>query len=386
MLPAVCLCLASLVLLPQDPAPRPITTPVATVNGEFSAISSVRELRDGRLLVSDRIDRTVKLIDPRTGATRKIGTNGEGPGEYLQPGGLYPATGDSTWLLDRGQPRYLLIDPSGRIVDTRSFATAGVRTISTGGTTDRQRIDTEGRLYSIGMAGMTMGGARSPSGVSVDSAPLVRQDLARDRSDSLARLLQPEMSTSRSGQVTIRMPTMFSPADDWALQPDGRVAVVRAAPYRVEWFDAAGRRTTEGPVIPYEVHRVTNADREAAVKAQETALRRAELPRLSMGSGTPVQMTMPDMSGQKFADVKPPFQRNGVISGPDGQVWVRRTLARGDSSAVYDVIDARGERVDRLRFPARTSIVGFGANNTVYVARLDEDDVPTLEKYSIARR
>lgn len=49
---------------------------------------------------------------------------------------------------------------------------------------------------------------------------------------------------------------------------------------------------------------------------------------------------------------------------------------------VYDVFDAMGARTDRVRLPIRSTIVGFGAN-AIYVAELNEDDVPRLRKYAL---
>ena len=69
---------------------------------------------------------------------------------------------------------------------------------------------------------------------------------------------------------------------------------------------------------------------------------------------------------------------------PDNRVWVTRYMPANAKQVVYDVFDPRGARVDRVMFPARAHVVGFGPKS-VYVAELDEDDLPHLRKLSLTR-
>src|SRR5690606_27182759 len=105
-----------------------------------------------------------------------LGRTGEGPGEYRSPGGFYPGLADTVYLLDRGQPRFLVIDPRGRIVDTRSFAfPGGGRSFSTG-TRDRHQIDARGRIYLSELFFAQPALAAAPSGTTSDSLSLLRYD------------------------------------------------------------------------------------------------------------------------------------------------------------------------------------------------------------------
>jgi hypothetical protein len=50
---------------------------------------------------------------------------------------------------------------------------------------------------------------------------------------------------------------------------------------------------------------------------------------------------------------------------------------------VYDVINRKGELIDRVQVPANRTIVGFGANNTVYLLNREGTAPATLEKATV---
>src|SRR5690606_7639560 len=108
--------------------------------------------------------------------------------------------------------------------------------------------DLRGRLYSEGMS-FRMG----PNGPELsDSVPVMRYDLAAGKADTLAFVKVPSSNTKVSGgqgnmRVAVGMPNPLAARDEWAVAPDGRVAIVRPEPYRVEWIAPNGERTM-GPV------------------------------------------------------------------------------------------------------------------------------------------
>src|SRR6185503_15284441 len=71
-----------------------LTTPNATLAEEFSAIRGVRELADGRLLVSDYIDQRVVLVDLDRGTVVVRVGKGSGPAEARLPTRLIAIPGD----------------------------------------------------------------------------------------------------------------------------------------------------------------------------------------------------------------------------------------------------------------------------------------------------
>ena len=78
----------------------------------------------------------------------------------------------------------------------------------------------------------------------------------------------------------------------------------------------------------------------------------------------------------------PPFLGNAVTFAPNGTLWVRRTGPAGQPPT-YDLIDATGHVTQRVVLPKKSQVVGFGANNTLYVVRIDEDDLQYLDRYRL---
>ena len=50
----------------------------------------------------------------------------------------------------------------------------------------------------------------------------------------------------------------------------------------------------------------------------------------------------------------------------------------------YDVIDRAARLSHRVQLPPRSKLVGFG-NGTLYLVRLDDDDLQYLERHPIPR-
>jgi hypothetical protein len=352
----------------------------AAYDGDFASVSRIRELPDGRILVSDPKEPALHVIDLATGKRVHLGRKGAGPGEYARPGGLFAAAGDTTFVLDRGQARYIVVDPSGKIVESRSVRTTGGRSF-TDADVDLQQLDGRGRIYADSRGGpgglFAMGRASGKSGGTIDSIPLMRLDVAtRTYKDTLGWLRIPSMHTAAGSGMIIPGSTMFAAADAWAVAPDGRVAFVRATPYRVQWLNLDGRITT-GPITEVPRLRVTEQDKDEARKAIGDST--GVLIGKSDGTTKPNVMKQPEMT---FAEFKPPFDASEVFVSPDGRVWIKRETAAGLHDVIYDVFDQRGVRADRIQLPARHRIVGFG-KRAVYAVELDEDDVPHIRKFTL---
>lgn len=367
--------LLALALLPVGSAaqtestPRRLGPPVASYDGDFSAVSGARELRDGRVLVTDFREPALYVVDLRRGTVTKLGRTGSGPNEYRQPGGIYAGLGDTSLVLDRGQPRVLVVSPAGEIVGMRSIELRGTSS-SSDEDVDRQRVDSRGFAYFNGQ-NSALALARTGR---QDSTPVLKLDVARQVLDTIARLRPQEMRIlSAEGNTIISRTVLFSPADGWGVAPDGRIAVVRAAPYRVEWIGGDGR-VVQGPSQAFAAVPVTQADRDA-VEAQSAGT--SGVARLGSSVTTTAQV-----KGRLFAESKPPFSPDEIIVAPDGRVFVGRSLPANANRTVYDIFDSRGMRTDRIELPARSRIIGFGPSS-IYVSERDADDLPTLRKYAM---
>lgn len=403
--PLTLLAALPLVLPAQQSQPRSLPAADATYDEPFSNVAGLRELSDGRILVADARDKLLQLIDLKTGNAIKVGREGAGPGEFNLPFRLYGMAGDTTFMFDPGNTRYLTINPDGkpgkdfRMESPMTAAGAGGGGgggFRVGGMAMARAVDARGRLYYEAASF-----APGPNGVpqQADSAPIMRYDRATQKSDTMGFVRLAKNNTQVSGgqgnmRVMIGAANPLTPRDEWAVFPDGRVAIVRHEPYRVEFISASGTRTTASP-IRHTPLRVTEAD-----KKEEEALRRrlqGSGLRMSVTDGPNGRQTSATMGGggpqpelpplTDWPATKPPF-RSGQASvwpRPNGDLWVRRTEPAGAKGTLYDVIDAKGAVIFQVRFPEGVVLVGFG-NGTIYTTKADEDDLLTLQRHSDRER
>jgi hypothetical protein len=378
---------AALPAVAQAPL-KTLAKPDAEYAEPFTQINGVRELKDGRVIVSDVRDKTVQLVDLKAGSAQKIGREGSGPGEYAMPMRLLGLPGDTSVVYDPLNRRFLVVGPDGKPGPFAQYEAdnGGRARISMGA----RYADARGRLYSVGPSF-----AIGPNGeaTSSDTAPIIRFDRATKKTDTLAFVFTPTTTirTSQGGtNVAIRAGgSPFAAADDWAVTPDGRLAIVRVKDYHVDWYAPNGQKTS-GPAIAYEKLKVTEDDKKAFRERRAnggggTAFVMTERQgpggtSRSAGVAPPTSLQIPEPTD--WPDVKPPFTGNAAFAAPNGQVWVLRTRAAKDKIPTFDVFDASGRVVSRVALPQDTRLLGFG-NGTVYLARSDEDDLQYLQRYRL---
>ncbi len=342
----------------QLPERRLPAKPEAVAGEPFSDLRSIRELSDGRLLVLDMRDQTIQLVDLEKGSAEAVARRGKGPGEYARATALVPWPGDSTAVVDGDTRRLLLIGPGGKAgrvitefpigVDARPGAVGAA--------------DGRGRLYLGVMASPEKSGAL----VIPDSQALMRLDPSTGKTARIATiaLVRSEVKTSSSGgkltSVEIfRIP--FSVGDEWDVATDGRVAIARRAPYRLDQIMSDGR-VARGPEVGAPTLEVTEADRKEFISG--------------MLNATPARI-----AAIPWPKTRPPFPARAVIALPGGETWVRRNQASGARTTVYDVFSSAGRTVAKLVMPADRRIIAASAR-WIYVARTDADGLEYLERYA----
>jgi hypothetical protein len=72
----------------------------------------------------------------------------------------------------------------------------------------------------------------------------------------------------------------------------------------------------------------------------------------------------------------------GVSFAPDGMLWVRRVVAAG-APQTFDLIDPTGRVVQQVVLEKRSKLLGFG-KSSVYVLRVDEDDLQYVQRYALS--
>lgn len=330
----------------------------------LSDIAGVRELADGRVIVLDTKEQRLALVDLVAGTSRPIGAKGKGPGEFSRALRLVALPGDSTIVVDPGAGRLLVLGPDG--VPNGVITTFGEAAAAAGlGITAVRDVDLVGGIYFQGRVGkMTDTGFEQP-----DSARLLRFDRRSGRVDSLVNVAIPttKVTIAKSGgkitSVNIERPP-FSVGDEWAVGDDGRVAVARRSPFRLDLI-SRDLRTMRGPEVPAAERKVDDADKTEYLANRE--------------GGASI-----DRATLDWPERMPIFLPGAVITVPNGETWVRRTATVDAPSRRYDVFDATGKRVAQVVTAASQRIVLVTARG-VYVARSDDDGLQYLERFALPR-
>jgi hypothetical protein len=294
---------------------------------------------------------------------------------------LFPVAGDSALIYDPMNSRYLIVGPDAKPV--RTFNTIPSQSETRGNATfvtqafNVVATDAQGWLYS------REGGIRAGAdGMErMDSVAVEKWHYSSGRRDTVAffKLL------GKPGPIDRRQMTSTPPFEvgtQWAVAADGRAALVHPQDYRVDFVSPAGVRTNGRP-IPFTPVRLSAGHREEWTEMQAPPC----------GTG-PMSVTLPDgqmVSARRVApqapaedawpEVLPPFHREGVSFAPDGMLWVRRVVAAG-APQTFDLIDPTGRVVQQVVLEKRSKLLGFG-KSSVYVLRVDEDDLQYVQRYAL---
>lgn len=350
-----------------------LDAPAAAYAEPFSLVGGIRELSDGRVIVSDVLEERLYVLTPGLTGAETIARKGQGPDEYRQPDGLFAWPGDSTLMVDLGNGRMTVIGPDygfGRTIPVVQQEAMGLQIIIPEG------VDRGGWLYYEPRG----------DGVIRDSADIVRWDPdAEGAAEPVARIKLRDVTERTSGGANdmrqeVR-PVPLSPEDGWAVGADGAMAVVRVSDYHVDWVRPDGAVVSGAPV-PWKPVPVRTADKEAW--AEEMAASGMMMmvtndngqmnARMSRGGGR-----TPEADRFDWPEVKPPFAPGTVRVDPEGYVWVERYVPAGERP-VLDVFDGTGNHVASVTIPVRCTLRGFGAG-TLYVTRWDDLGFQWLERY-----
>jgi hypothetical protein len=401
----------------------------------LGALSAVRQLPGGRVLVNDPSRRQVLLLDStlKQIAVVAVVLSATKNAYGSRGGGLLAYRGDSTLFVDVASLSMLVIDPEGKVTRVMAAPRAQDVQFLTGGPLGNPGFDAKGRLVYRTLS-FPRGPVRPAPGqppvapVFPDSSPIIRFDLLTRRLDTAAfvKVDAPKMNVTplEGGGFNIT-PTLnpLPQVDDWAVLPDGAIAIVRKD-YHVDFVNADGTLST-APKVPFDWQRLTDSAKIAIVDSSKAAMERMRANMAAGGAGpggqrvvvggpggaggpggdgpgpgggTPIIVmrvndgpTPPQRGGapggdafrggmppisfvspSELPDYRPAFITGSVRADAEGKLWVRvipsRPVAGGPE---YDVIDRKGVLVDRVALPAGTVIAGFGAGGVVYLGVRD---------------
>jgi hypothetical protein len=420
------------------PSIRPLGAVVAKTSAPVGMVTAVRALPGGRVLLNDALQRRVVLLDSALAVAAVVAdttpaTNNAYGGRIA---GLIPYRGDSTLFVDAATLSMLVLDPNGKVGRTMSVPRAQDANALVSAAFGTPGFDGKGRLVYRSMpqfrfAGPPPGASGSGGGMPAppqmpDSAALVRVDLATRVVDTIGFVRTPKitMQVTNSADGRMSMQSLMNPlplVDDWAVLSDGSVAIVRGRDYHVDLIAPDGTRQS-APKLPFDWQRLTDEQKVAfidSVKAQRARMgavggfdMASAGPRIVMsmsGSGggpgeppprgaaerrtqvegsaaiagmTPSPLQFVDPS--ELPDYRPPFLANASRADAQGNLWVRTTAApTAPGALVYDVVNAKGELVERVQVPAGRQIVGFGPEGSVYLVAREGTGptaVTTLER------
>ena len=353
-----------------EPAPHALAAIPIKVAKPFTHISAARELTNGKILVSDAVSPGLWLLDPVSGAAAPIGQPGANADQYTQPAGFYSGAGGTILLADHSGPRAITLSADGKIMGGYSTARKGTRS-SSDSDTDSTKVDARGLAYFMDNGADFR---HMVDGKTSGATDLARLDPVKQTIDVVARLMVPVQHQTGAGNgMVYTSSTIGDPADGWDVMADGRVAIVHASPYRVEWVSPAGKSTL-GPVIAYDPIAFTAQDRDLWEKTTGRGGASVGVVGGSSSSSAPPE--------REFAKQKPAFEPNDVLVSPSGRVWVRRTQPFGATTTTYDVFDGTGARVDRVTMPADSRVIGFGPGSVL--VREGPSKTASLRKYKIS--
>ena len=349
--------LFSLLMTPvesQEVRVTALSQPTHVCERGFTKLVGVKELRDGRVILADEIERLILLLDAELADGKPIGRTGSGPHEYMVPSHLFSLAGDSSAVLDNPNGRLLILGPDGDPVGVLNFEPA---------VGSPKESDGHGRFYTQKRIG--------------DSWGVLRWNPLASVLDTVAFFPSLDDRPSTTGGGITMQPAVppFSARIQWAVAANGRLAIAYPNPYRVEMVIADGVRL-EGPVVPVDPLRVSEEHKE---KWRGESVRQVAVNRTLSERAALVRAEQTE----KWPEYLPPFLRHRGIAriAPDGRLWVQRTTP-ADDPPTFDVFDSEGRRIEQVTLPHGRRLIGFG-RRTVYAVSRDELDLEYLERFGL---
>ena len=412
------------------PPVRPLGAIEATSNEKFGAVVTVRHTPGG-VLVNDIANRRLLRFDAKLAAFTVVAdtTPATASAYSGRVANLIAYHGDSSLFIDAASSSMLVIDGAGQVARVMALPRSRDAMVL-GSAIGNAGMDAQGRLAYRAMPNMQfrMMGPPGAGGVpqppeQPDTAPIVRVDLASRATDTLGYLKvpRPKVDIQRdegTGRMTLNMIANPLPTvDEMVVTSDGSIAIVRGRDYHVDWIRPDGTRESS-PKMPHNWQRLSEEEKVTFLDSLKAARERLLAsqpqpagpqpggatttttgpdgqrqqttmvvsgggPGVALGGGGPMGMNSRNVSwvpANELPDYKPPFFNGMVRADGDGNIWVLTIPTRGiPGGSVYDVINGKGELVDRVQVPAGRTVVGFGSGGVVYLAARD-GNTTTLEK------
>jgi hypothetical protein len=382
---------------------RRLTAVASTDSGVIDGLEAIHVLSDGRVFLDDLsrrrlllFDSTLKrftiVADTAAGAPMPFGlgaSSGSGNGAILS----FP--GDSVAFVDIDAKSLTIIDAKGHFGRITTPPIADDMFSLARGDRGVPGFDSRGRLYyrvesrlPLPKRSATKEGADT-SYVHADSAAILRANFDTRGVDTVAKLyatrrarvIRSTVATPQGYQTGLATYAIVDPLpspDEWAYLPDGTVAIVRGHDYHIDWFLPDGSREST-PKMPFDWRRITDEEKHRTVDSVRHRIDSAydaTIARLSKANpGLPASSLSrmaahPDVvAWNELPDYYPPVRAGSQMQAdPEGNLWILPTTSlQAKGGFLYDVVNRKGEIIERVQFPEGRALAGFGPKGIVYM-------------------
>lgn len=370
----------------------------------FSRVSALEVGSDGLIYVTEGSVPEIRVYDGEDRVVRRIGRQGEGPGEFQFPAS-FGVVGDTVWAWDQRLRRITLFDREGRVLSTARVEPVQVALPAGYASVLPWRMRPDGRFTS--RASM-VGGLRPddpPTGVRpTDSipVPLVLFDTRGQVTDTIGwagrpppRLWRPpseddfRMEFVHVGEQRYMVPNPPTTLPFWESLHDGYILVETPVATSADQGTITVTRmglhgdTVYSRALPYRPRPYTAAELDSVG---------ARAARGAPGGGVPFspgqeaeppnvdQVTRALRTAMDFPDFQLPVVSTWLAQ--DETLWLRLTGGADGEPVGWVLIDAAGEPRGRLELPPLVRPL-WARGDTVWVVEPGEFDVPWVVRYRL---
>ncbi len=378
---------------------RQIGRTVVSDTTTLVGVASARHLPNGGVIVNDDRKRQLVVYDSTLShGTIIADTTTNSPNSYglrSYRGGLIPYVADSSLFADPESGVFLVIDPKGRFTRVMAAAKANDLYYVSSGFYGMAGFDPKGRMLyrTMRFKANRMFTMPQPGKVAVevglDSAPIIRADFDERSVDTVGMIrVHPDKSLGQTmpngGTYFMNVYQPLPTNDEWTMLPDGTVAIVRSQTYSIDWVAPDGK-VTQGPRMPFDWKRLSLDDKKRMVDSvrKEFDDWNAKQPPVPQGQQGPRQTVV---DAAELPDFYPPVKQGQVFADPDGNVWILPSTSRdAKAGLLFDVVNRKGEIIERVQLPKDRALVGFAKGGELYLAHIHSPTRASLERVTVVR-
>ena len=368
----------------------------------FAQIGAVDVDHEGLLYVFEGQDRQIRVYSDRGQLLRTIGRAGNGPGEFA--GSIwFGVKGDTVWAIEGAgvlaQSNIALFDRRSGVL-LRSVRSEVAQVPGRGRSSlvfSPRAMRSDGMFISLDYISASMRGATATGIGPEDTLRLPRIAFGTDGKvrDTLSWYREPPSppqpgSTSITSSTNIRHFVPRPPPERTIsrLFPDGRFQVENRRPSTASPGTLrVTRENIRGAAVYSRSYRFSPVRYSSEIL--DTLAARSLRGGAALVRDGVVQMTTADTTAQTRAQVRaamqfPDFQQplQATFIGADASILLRREEVVGAQR--WDLLDPQGNPRGKIQIPANVRPLWL-SGDTMWAAIPDNDDVPFLVKYRIAR-